>query len=360
MKNQRGPTTIKDVAAVAGVSPSTVSKVLRGSDRISAATATRVLDVVKRLDYRPNAVAQSLRKRSTFTIAMINRDATSEADFALQMMVGVERVARQSGFHVFFGNSGSNPGHERSYIESMLDNQVGGFIFVDSQVRAREAPPLPARSAPHVFLYEYAADGSAPSVIPDDELGGFEGTRHLLAQGRRRVAFVNGDLSFEAARKRKEGYARALREAGLPLDDNLLIDTGSWREEGGYLAAQQLFEGPEPPTAVFFANDYLAIGGLEALKERGLRVPTDVAILGFDDRSAAKHARPTLSTMRLPFEVMGERAGRLVLDMIAGKDVPPEVMKVPCPLIARDSTASSYRSSARTAPGSKAEGAGSL
>ena len=347
MKKPKGATTMKDVAAVARVSPSTVSKVLSGSDRISADTASRVLEVIERLNYRPNTIAQSLRRRSTLTIGMINRDATSEADFALQMMAGVERIARQDGFHLLFGNSGSDPRQEQDYIESMLDKQVDGFIFVDSQVRARETPPLPAHSAPYVFLYEYSAEGNAPSVIPDDEQGGYAATRRLLDLGHQRIAFVNGDTSFEAARKRRDGYARALRDADIDLDDDLVIDTGTWREEGGFVAANRLFDLPIPPTAIFFANDYLAIGALDALKERDVRVPEDVSMVGFDDRPAAKHMRPPLSTMRLPFAAMGELAGRLLLDLIAGKNISAEVTKVPCPVIERSST---------SAPRSRSEG----
>lgn len=339
MARPKEAATIRDVATVAGVSPSTVSKVLSGSDRISTETAERVLEVVRRLGYRPNSIAQSLRTRSTLTIGMINRDAASEADFALQMMVGVERVTRSHGFHLLFGNAGSDPAQERETIASMLDKQVDGLIFVDSQVRARETPPLPSTSVPHVFLYEYVLDGSAPSVIPDDEGGGHAATRHLLSLGHRRVAYVNGDAGFEAARQRHSGYGRALREAGLDVDERLVIEAGTWREEGGFDAAHRLLDRPSPPTAIFFANDYLAIGALDAFRERSVRVPEDVSVLGFDDRSAARHTRPPLSTVRLPFAEMGEIAGQLLLRRIQGTDVAPGVQRVPCPIVERDSTA---------------------
>ena len=337
MNAERG-TTIKDVARLAGVSPATVSLVINGSDRISAKTVARVNRAIEKLNFRPNSIARSLRKSRTLTIGMINTTEFSDASpFIMPLMVGVEEGAREHGFSVVLCNSDGNLDLEKDYLQMLIDQQVTGVIFVNSRSQPRGAPALDPGSLPHVFLYQYAPGVGAPSVTPDDKSGGYTATRYLLELGHRRIGYINGDQSFQASSHRYDGYRKALEDADLTFESRLVQLPNTWHEEGGYESAKALMQLPDPPSAIFCANDELAIGALEGLGELGLRVPDDVSLVGYDDRPEASHKRPPLTTVALPFHEMGKLALNLLLAMIRGEQVEPSIHYVPCPLIERSS-----------------------
>lgn len=338
MKSKKG-TTIKDVARLAGVSPSAVSMAMNGSSRISEETVARVQQAVQKLNYRPNSIARSLRKNHTRTIGMINGEETSSSPFTfiMPMMVGVEENAREQGFSVFLCNSHGKNEHEKSYLETLIDQQVSGIIFVNSKPEQRGPPALELGSLPYVFLYQYAPNVRAPSVMPDDIAGGYKATRYLANLGHTRIGYINGENSYHVTTLRFEGYHKALKDAGLTFNPSLVQFPNTWFEEGGYDSAKVLLQLPEPPTAIFCANDELAIGALEAIKELGLRVPEDVSLVGYDDRQEAIHKRPPLTTVALPFYEMGKLALNLLLAEIRGEKIEAGIHYVPCPLIERSS-----------------------
>jgi LacI family transcriptional regulator len=336
-RKNKDTVTIKDVAQLAGVAPSTVSKVLNGSERISQDTQARVQKAIQKLKYRPNSIARSLRKNHTLTIGMIHNEVISAIPFVTLLMVGVEETASEQGFSVFLCNSNGHLEREKSYLEMLLDKQVDGIIFVNSKSQPRGAPALELGSLPYVFLYQYAPGVNAPSVMPDDVTGGYTATQHLIDLGHERIAYINGEQSYQASIRRFEGYCKALKDAGLPFDSSLVHLSNSWFEEGGYDGAKVLMQLPDPPTAIFCANDELAIGALEAIKELGLRVPDDVSLIGYDDRPEAAHKRPALSTVALPFYDMGKLALNLLLSIIRGQKVDVGIHYVQCPLIQRAS-----------------------
>jgi DNA-binding LacI/PurR family transcriptional regulator len=338
VKQNRTAVTIKDVARVCGVSPSTVSKVLNRSQSVSADVSERVLRAAECLNYRPNSIARSLRRRSTLTIGMINRDAMFEGSFVATMMAGVESSARSQGFQVFLANAGTDPKQERACLETLTEKQVDGFILVDSQVRRRGPPALPLDPVPFVFLYEYSDSLQVPCVIPDDLQGARTATDHLLALGHKRVAYINGDESFEASWSRLKGYRQALDEAGIPFDSALVHSADTWWEEGGYQGVKALYQLADPPTAIFCASDELAIGALDGLRDLSLAVAEDVSLVGYDDRPSAGQKRPPLTTIKLPFFEMGKLAMDLLLAAIRAEQADPRVHRVPCPLITRHST----------------------
>ena len=333
--------TIKDVAQLAGVSPSTVSKVMNGSGRISEATRARVELAIRKVNFRPNSIAQSLRKSSTLSIGMINNAPTSASLFILPLMVGVEATAREEGFSVFLCNTDDTSARETYYLETLLDKQVDGLIFVDSRVHQRNLPALALRGTPTTFLYQYATEGDVASVVPDDYQGACQATMHLLGLGHTRIAYINGDLTFEVTQLRLQGYRDALEGARLPFDTRFVQQSNTWLEEGGYRSALELMALPKPPTAIFCANDTLAVGALEALRKLGLSVPRDVALMGFDDRPEAAQKRPPLSTVALPFFQMGKLAMDLLLSAIRNGEAEACVHRVPCPLIIRQSCGAS-------------------
>jgi LacI family transcriptional regulator len=340
MRGKKG-TTIKDVARLAGVSPSAVSMAMNGSSRISEETVARVQQAVQKLNYRPNSIARSLRKNHTLTVGMINNEETSSSPFTfiMPMMVGVEENAREQGFSVFLCNSHGKSEQEKSYLETLIDQQVSGIIFVNSKPEQRGAPALELASLPYVFLYQYAPNVRAPSIMPDDILGGYKATRYLADLGHTRIGYINGENSYHVTALRFEGYRKALKDAGLTFDSSLVQFPNTWFEEGGYDSAKVLMKLPEPPTAIFCANDELAIGALEAIKELSLRVPDDVSLVGYDDRQEAVHKRPPLTTVALPFYEMGKLALNLLLAEIRGEKVEAGIHYVQCPLIERSSAA---------------------
>ncbi len=332
-KRSANAVTIHDVAQLAEVSPATVSKVINDVPYVSEQTRQRVLAAIDKLNYRPNVIARSLRKSHTATIGLITDDL--EGVFTMAMMRSIEEVASTQGFSVFLCNSYGEMSRERAHLEVLLAKQVSGIILMSGyKVRERGAPALELGRVPVVYLYQYTTDVDVPCIIPDDLGGGALGTRHLLELGRRRIGFVNGPLHFEASQQRLIGYQQALRNHGIAFDP-ALVRTGKWNEQSGYELAHELMALPQPPDAIFCASDSLAAGALDALHELGLRIPQDVAVVGFDNRYFSGYQRPPLTTIALPLYEMGSLAGELLLKAIQGEPTHRVIHRVPCTLIKR-------------------------
>jgi LacI family transcriptional regulator len=335
MAKKTGAVTIRDVSQLAGVSPATVSKVLNNSPEIASQTRERVLEAVQKLDFRPNSIARSLRVRRTLTLGLITDDV--EGLFTTSMMRGVAEAASARGFSVFLCNSYGQATQEQKHLEVLIDKQVDGVILLSGyRVRERSAPALPI-NIPVLYLYQYTRDIAAPCVIPDDKGGAILGMEHLLSLGYRRIGFLNGPPRYEATHHRLDGYRQALAAAGLPFDP-ALVRVGTWHEESGYELANELLTLPERPDALFCAADSLAVGARDALRDHGLSIPHDLAVIGFDDRPFAAHMRPPLTTVALPLYEMGRLAGDLLVTAILDHPVEPKTHRVPCQLIVRQST----------------------
>ena len=331
--------TIHDVARLAGVSSATVSKALNNAPHVSAEARRRVQEAAAKLGFRPNGIARSLKARRTLTLGLITDDL--EGVFTTAMARGVEEATSAQGFSVFLCNSYGDAARERAHLEVLMDKRVDGVILLSGyRVRERGAPALPLGSLPVVYLYQYTHDLPVPCIVPDDRGGGAIGTRHLIGLGRRRIAFINGPYHYEATYLRLEGYREALREAGLAWDP-ALVRTGKWYEDSGYDNARDLMALHEPPDAIFCASDSLAAGALDALRDLGVRVPEDVAVVGFDNRNFAAHQRPPLTSVALPLYEMGQLASELLLAAIAGTAAEPALVRVPCSLIQRRSCGAS-------------------
>lgn len=341
-----GPVTIRDVAQLAGVSPATVSKVLNNAPHVSTEAKARVRDAVKKLNFRPNIIARSLKMSRTLTLGLITDDL--EGVFTLSMMRGVEEAASAQGFSVFLCNSYGDMAREKAHLEVLIAKQVDGIILLSGyRVRERGAPALDLGDVPVVYLYQYTHDIAAACVVPDDLAGGDLGMRHLLNLGKRRVGFINGPAHYEATHHRLRGYQAALAQAGLPFDPTL-VKVGKWHEDSGYRLAHELISLSNPPDALFCASDSLAVGALDALHECGMRIPEDFAVVGFDNRHFAAYQRPPLTTVALPLVEMGVLAGQLLLKAIREEEVQATIQRVPCTLVVRESC------------GARAIGAGSL
>jgi LacI family transcriptional regulator len=337
MRKSNGAVTIRDVAQLAGVSTATVSKVLNDGPHVGAESKERVLRAIEKLNFRPNTIARSLKKSRTLTLGLITNDI--EGVFTMSLMRGVEQAASIRGFSVFLANSFGDPEREKAHLDALLAKQVDGIILLSGyRVRERGVPALPVGDVPVVYLYQYTHDIPAPCVVPDDEQGGYLATQHLIANGRRRIALMNGPSKYEATHLRLQGYQRALQEAGLAFDP-ALVRVGTWHETSGYALTHELMSLPHPPDGLFCASDGIAIGALDALHELQLDIPGDVAVVGFDDRPSAQYQRPPLTTVALPLVEMGTLAGELLVStVLEGRDdASATIHRVPCYLVQRAS-----------------------
>lgn len=300
------------VAHAAGVSQTTVSLVLNDvlGTRFSNDTRTRVLEAAERLDYRPARRRVGSRAAAQGAIALVVDEMSTDPWMALALD-GIRAKAWERGLAVGVFVTGGDPDVERTALGMLSADRYAGLIFGTINTRRIEAFSPPAK-LPTVLLNCYLADHTLPSVVPAEVLGGHTATQRLIAGGHRRIGYVNGEPGMEAARDRLKGYRRALVEADI-LFDRELVRNGNWEPSAGYQQTLALMRLKRPPTAIFCANDLMAFGCYEALQELGLRIPADVAVIGYDDRDIAIFLKPPLTTILLPHFAMGVEAAELLL-----------------------------------------------
>jgi LacI family transcriptional regulator len=335
--------TIKQVAHQAGVSVATVSAVIRGATggnvRISAPTRERVERVIDELGYRPNFLARGLRNQKSQLLGFMT-DVVGKSLATGAMLQGAQDAASEAGIALLLLTTGDNRQNEERGIDIMHGHQVDGLIYGTMSHRIVEVP-AGIRDLPTVLLDARASDASLSSVEPDDERGGYEAVRYLIRAGHRRIAFINTREASRAADERLAGYRRALAEAGIPPDPDLV----AWADNTlsvrmGEDAAAPLLRLPEPPTAVFAYNDPLAQGVYQAARAAGLRVPDDISVVGYDDQlHIAAALEPGLTTMRLPHYEMGRWAVEHLLGGGARDGRQPVQLRMECPLVERASVA---------------------
>lgn len=330
------PVTMSDVAERAGVSRTTVSFVLndRESSAIPEQTRSRVLLAAADLNYRPNAGARALASQKSRLLGLITEIVT--APFAVDLIKGAQDQARLDDRLLLIGSSESDEAMQAAAVETMLEHRVEGLIFAATWHRAVSVPAA-AASVPVVMVNCFDPDGRFPSIVPDEISGGHTATRRLIEAGHTRIGFVNLDPKIPAALGRRAGYERALAEAGIAVDPSLIV-SGYATADRGYQAAAALLDGPNPPTALFCGNDRMAMGAYDAIKERGLRIPEDIAVVGFDNQELiAAYLRPSLTTVALPFQEMGTRGVHLLVDDSTSRSARTVRVTAECPLIERHS-----------------------
>ena len=329
-----------DVARLAGVSPTTVSFVFnaRPDSGIPDSTARRVMRAVEELGYRPNRQASGLRTKRTHTIGFVTDEIAVEP-FAGRTISGSHDVAWGSGHLMLIVNTTRNPRLLRAAIEELLDRQVDGIVFAVVGTRSATLPDL-VREVPTVMVNCFNPRGGFPAVLPDESTGGRTATQALIDAGHRRIAHLTG-LPGWATRERLKGYHAALALAGIVAEPEL-VRTGDYHTDSGYELTRALLALREPPTAIFCGNDRMALGAYFAANEAGLRIPSDLSIVGYDDQEELASAlRPGLTTVRLPYYELGSWAMQRVL---AGDvSMLPARTYLPCPLVPRDSVAAPAR-----------------
>ncbi len=323
--------TIVDVARVAGVSVSTVSKVINDRYGVSPETYDKVMDVVAELGYESSLVASSLRRRSTNVIGVL---VPEFEPFSAELLKGISSAAEGTGYELlaYSGNLEHNQvGWERRSLSRLAGTLIDGAVIVAPTATVTDATIPVVAVDPHTGR-------TGPSTIEVDNVGGARAaTQHLIDLGHRRIAHVRGREDLVSASQREQGYREALEAAGLPFD-RALVRVGGYRALETTDAARELLTLPEPPTAVFAANDLSAIRVLEIAAELGVRVPEDLSVAGFDNVPEAANAVPPLTTVAQPMREMGAEAVRILLGLLAG-EAGEEHLRLPATLVVRASTA---------------------
>lgn len=334
--------TIEDIARLAGVSRGTVSRVLNGHPSVKAETRARVHKVIEERQYRPNFSARHMRTNSSNLVGFgLITDEVITTPYAVDMIRGAQETLWSQGKVMLVVNAGYGTKMTVASLKALLERRVEGIIYATMFHHVVELPPQMSQ-VPVVLANCFAADRSYPSVVPDEFSGGYAATKLLLEKGHRRIAFINlGRYKNEippipAATGRLAGYKHALSEYGVPFDETLVRYTDQ-TPQTNYRLSYELMQLPTPPTAFFCGNDRTALGCYGALSALRIRIPDDVAVVGFDNQiDIAQGLWPPLTTVQLPHYEMGKWAVEYLMSM---KDSPatPVQHKIDCPLVKRES-----------------------
>jgi LacI family transcriptional regulator len=326
-----------DVARLAGVSQTTVSFVVNdvANANIPQETRDRIWAAVEELGWRPNAMARGLRLQRSQMVGLIS-DEIATSSHAGKIIQGAQDAAWASTKMLLVINTANNAEIERAALDMMLERQVEGLIYATMYHREVMPPPALAH-VPSVLLNCFVADGRLPSVVPDERQGGQIATETLLRCGHRRIGLINEIGPLPAMFGRLEGYKQALAAAGIPFDP-ALVRSGVVVAEEGYRCALELLQLPERPTALFCYNDSMAMGAYDAIRQLGLAIPDDVAIVGFDNLELiAAQLRPALTTVELPHYAMGQWAVQYLLEHADAEPHSPQHHTIACRLVERAS-----------------------
>lgn len=326
-----------DVAAAAGVSQATVSLVLSGgkSGRLADGTRKRVVDAAQTLGYNFVRRPQRPAPGGQSTIIFMADESITDPWMSLAFE-GARDKALEVGINMLMGVSHADADVETNILAGLGKVPILGLIYGTILTRVVQIPQALARHR-LVLVNCYDEEHAYHSVLPGDVLGGRTATEHLLMKGCQRIGFINGQQGVDAARDRLKGYRQALASNDVPFDP-ALVRPGNWEPSSGYAMTMELMALDNPPDAIFCANDMMAVGCYDALRELGHKVPGDVAVIGFDDRDIAQYMHPPLSTLVLPLYEMGRTAVELLLDDAGGLHSSPSRIKVECELVERQST----------------------
>jgi LacI family transcriptional regulator len=333
---KRTRATLREVADVAKLHPSTVSRILRGDDsRGSPATRARVFEAVKQLEYRPDFAARSLRTRRSFTLGLVIPDVRDTTHARIYM--GAEAAARRRGYHVLISPVGSDRLHRKEDLEYLMERSVDGVLVATARIHDPLLEQFEKEGMSFV-LVSRRMEGPAPHAVADNELGMRLATRHLIELGHRRIGFIKGISGVSTTEERLRGYLSALADANLPPDEELIVG-GRFDAVAAAAATQELLDGQRLPTAIAVSDDMMAVAACRVLKEAGLKVPNDVSVIGFNDLPIAALVDPPLSTVSIQLERIGELATDMLIDRLDGQEPVGNAILEP-ELVVRGSTAS--------------------
>lgn len=327
-----GSVNIRDVAAMAGVSVATVSRTLKNPDLVRPATREEVLRCVAALGFVPNAQARHFRRQASDTVILLVRDISNP--FYLDVFKGVEDVASSAGYKVLMGDARSDPARVHHYIDMVRERHADGLILMTGAMPVElDDAALP----PMVVALEYLPTRRLPTIRIDNEGAAAQATAHLLDLGHRAIAHISGPVPEVMSVGRAAGWRGALVAAGLDVDNRLEV-WGDFSLAAGEAAVDELFARGVPFTAIFAANDEMAVGAINRLRAHGLDVPGDVSIVGFDDTIFAVASNPPLTTIRQPQRQIGVEVMRMMIARLANRLEPDVSVVVPTELVIRAST----------------------
>jgi LacI family transcriptional regulator len=311
------PTTIKDLASAANVSTNTVSRALNNKGEVKKETRDRILALAREMNYVPNQLARSLLHHRTKTIGVIVSDNSNP--FYARQVRGVEDCTRFHGYNMILCNSDENPERESAALAILREKRIDGLLITPASTDGSFAASLPRYQLPMVLLNRATEDADVDYVKTDNVLGARLAVKRLLDRGCRRVCYLSGALRISSLRERLVGARQAMRDAGLSEDVLHVIEIGSHVEDG-YLQARSLLQGAVRPDGLFAFNDTIAIGAMRAIREAGLRIPDDVAVVGYDDIEIASYLEISLTTVRQKRYELGWKGAELLISKLADRE----------------------------------------
>lgn len=333
--------TIDDIAALGGVSRGTVSRVINNSSSVNRKTRENILRIIKQAHYVPDPYARALITKKTGLLGLFIPDITNL--FFADVIRGIQMTADEYGYDLILCNTESDYQKEQEALKRLLMRKVEGFVISSTELGNREEGKLLLRhlieKGQKMVFISSTKDIPADHVVVDNEKGGYLATRHLIELGHRTIAHISGFLKTTSGHERFMGYRKAMEEANIPFNENFIAD-GEFTFQGGYRAAKKMLGQKELPSAIFAANDIMALGGLQAINENGKKIPEDMALVGFDDIPVSALVKPALSTIHQPSLELGRKSAEILIgrirDELPGKRV--EITIEP-KLVVRDSSA---------------------
>ena len=327
---------LSDVAKLANVSTATVSRVLTNAENVTEKTRRKVLDAIEELNYHPNILGRQLRKMATNTILVVVPDITNP--FFSKVLRGIEMLAMQNGYQVLLADTQNYIISETEYLNFLHYKQVEGIILLTTKSNQQLVKQL-SEDSPVVLACEYMEEAQIPTVSIDNISSARKITQHLIRLGHSRIAHICGPMDIILSRDRLKGYQQAIGQNHLELDP-ILIQEGDFSYESGYNLMNKLLALENPPTAVFAANDLMAIGAIKSIKSHQLSVPQDIAVVGFDDIQMASIMEPAITTISQPAFEIGNKAMELLLGLMAKEQIVKKQYILEDQLVIRESCGS--------------------
>lgn len=326
--------TLKDIAKKAGVSESTVSRVLNGIPKASSETRDKIVKMAKELNYCPNDLARSLAKQRNLIIGVILTDISNP--YFASVTAGIDEIASLYDYNLIISVTGGNEQEELKYINILREKKVDGIIFTSGRMPESCEEALLKSGIPTVIIAR-KIKSSLPSIHIDNISESYKAVEYLIKLGHRRIAMISGNFDDkESGYHRLLGYKNALSDYGIFFEDELVVE-GSFKMESGVKASQKLLKLKELPTAIFTGSDAMAVGAIKTIKKAGLRVPEDISVIGFDNNIIALACDPELTTIGQPVKDLGKNAMEMLYKTIMGEELEKKAIYLPCELIVRDS-----------------------
>jgi LacI family repressor for deo operon, udp, cdd, tsx, nupC, and nupG len=324
---------ISDVAKLANVSTATVSRVISNSATVKKETTDKVMKAINKLNYQPNVLARQLRRLETKTILVVVPDISNT--FFSKILRGIESIAIQNGYQVLLGDADNNVERESSYLNILRQRKADGMILLTARMEQSLVVEI-SNEFPVVLACEYIEGSDIPTVSIDNISSARKATDYLISLGHKRIGFISGPLDVVLSRDRLKGFRQAMNQNEIPVD-SYLIQEGDFSYESGFNLMNKYLALKNPPTAIFAANDEMAIGAIKASKAKGFSIPEDISVVGFDDIKFASIVEPSLTTIRQPTYEIGVKAMELLIGLINKDELQKEQYMLEDQLIIRES-----------------------